>query len=421
MENKEFDAFIKRIVDQEDIPYDKSSWNRLNELLPFKEEPKIIPFLRDSKKTMLGKKAIGIAAAITLLIGASIVFTHYSSNDSQIQNPILTEESISLKDKNSQNIQDDLMISSENPNTNPYHLNSAKKSTIAKALKNQNKYIDPLSNPKNKFFPNANEPSNSLKQNPIAKIDAQKNNKNINEEANLQNHQNEEFAPKIISQKQSPVVAKNEINSGHITTASNYFDELDFPTNSTKATSMLSFGGGVNYSSLNTGYALSLGAKQRINKNLYFDGNVSILYNNNINNGGNFAGKGLNLKSKISPNSPGFSSWKNVLYVQLNPSIGYQVIENLGLSIGPDIQQMLSNDNNFEKIQFTDNGIKVFPIIDVGFTTKAEFDVGENLQTGIIYRQGVNNMFKSEDALPFINRRYIQVQFKYNLPIKRKN
>lgn len=421
MENKEFDEFIKRIVDQEDIPYNESSWNRLSQLLHEKEDSNIVPFVAESKKAKSWKNVIGIAAAIALLLGATIVFTHYSSKNSQIQNPILAEHNTSTENNTPQNIEDNSTAASEDSNNNSNSSALLKNPAIAKKETLQNKDAQSSSNQKTKFSSHTDEATNTFISKEITKVDAKESSKKNNADTDFANLPTEKFVTKDETQGKALQPSKTESSHALTKVNSKYFDELDLPSNRSKVVSTLSFGGGVNYSTLNTGYALSLGAKQKISKNLYFDGSVSVLYNNNVNNGGNFAGKGLNLKSKISPNSPGFSSWKNVLYVQLNPSIGYQVIENLGLSVGGDIQQMLSNDNNFEKIQFTDNGIKVFPIIDVGFTTKAEFDVGENIQTGIIYRQGVNNLFKSEDALPFINRRYIQVQFKYNLPIKRKN
>jgi hypothetical protein len=98
----------------------------------------------------------------------------------------------------------------------------------------------------------------------------------------------------------------------------------------------------------------------------------------------------------------------------MNPSFGYQIEDKVALSVGGDFQKMLNKKD--EIVQPDNNNTKIFPTMDIGLTTKSEFIISPNLQAGLVYREGLNNLFKSD--APYVNRRYVQVQFKYNIPLK---
>jgi hypothetical protein len=154
------------------------------------------------------------------------------------------------------------------------------------------------------------------------------------------------------------------------------------------------------------------------------DGTVAMMYNNNAtnvaaNNGpsvggnGNTAARPSSFESSIS--SPALDPIQRLYYVQFNPSVGYQIEDKVALSVGGDFQRILNKRD--EIIQPNNSDTKVFPNFDIGITTKSEFTITPNIQAGLVYREGLNNLLKG-DGGKYVNRRYFQVQFKYNLPLK---
>src|SRR5690606_34629725 len=124
------------------------------------------------------------------------------------------------------------------------------------------------------------------------------------------------------------------------------------------------------------------------------------------------------LNSTTMVNSPAINpSTNNLYYLQFNPTFGYKVDKDISISIGGDLQQMLNTPQPGEiKISTADSKVKVLPTMDIGITAKSESDICPNIQAGMLFREGLNNYFSNNEE--FFNRRYIQVQFKYNLPIK---
>jgi negative regulator of sigma E activity len=191
-------------------------------------------------------------------------------------------------------------------------------------------------------------------------------------------------------------------------------------------TSYVGVGGGMNYGNMNAGYALGISARTKLAGDFFVDGTVAMVYNNNamntgVNNGptlkdqdfAGFAARPAEFKNTVP--TPAMSPIQKLYYVQFNPSIGYQLEKHVAISVGGDFQRMLNREP--EVVQQIDNNAKVLPSFDVGLTTKSEVSITPSIQAGLIYREGINNLFKSEGGR-FVNRRYIQVQFKYTLPIQ---
>ena len=87
------------------------------------------------------------------------------------------------------------------------------------------------------------------------------------------------------------------------------------------------------------------------------------------------------------------------------------------MSVGGDFQQMLQNSANNETLLFSDGqDARLFPTFDVGVTGKTEINVTPSIQAGVLYREGLNNLIRNETR--YVNRRYVQVQVKYSLPIR---
>lgn len=186
----------------------------------------------------------------------------------------------------------------------------------------------------------------------------------------------------------------------------------------------VSLGGGVNYGNLNTGYTAGVSVRRKVAGDFFVDGTVAMMYNNNANNvaannGPSLdGGRGPAAKpasfNQTSLASPALEPIQKLYYVQFNPSFGYQVEKHVALSVGGDFQQMLNRQEEIVKPE--SNNAKVFPGFDVGLTTKSEFSITPNIQAGLMYREGLNNLVKN-DGSRFVNRRYVQVQFKYNIPV----
>lgn len=185
---------------------------------------------------------------------------------------------------------------------------------------------------------------------------------------------------------------------------------------------ILSVGGGVNYGSVNTGYALGVSARRNLGNNFFVDGTVAMMYNDNAtqiadynNKAVQFAARPLNGASAIS--TPAMSPASNRLYyLQFNPTFGYQIDKDIALSVGGDVQQMLNAQPGELKVSTADQMAKVLPAMDIGLTAKSEFNIAPHIQAGVLYREGLNNILRASNQ--YFNRRYFQVQFKYNIPLK---
>lgn len=194
--------------------------------------------------------------------------------------------------------------------------------------------------------------------------------------------------------------------------------------NSNAGHTSVGLGGGMSYGNMNAGYAVGISARTKIAGDFFVDGTVAMLYNNNtsntaVNNGPSLNDNSYKLASR--PESfantvatPAISPIQRLYYVQFNPSVGYQLDQNIAISVGGDFQQMLNK--NEEVVLQSANMARILPNLDIGLTTKSEFSITPNIQAGLIYREGLNNLIKNEGSR-YVNRRYIQVQFKYNLPL----
>lgn len=163
--------------------------------------------------------------------------------------------------------------------------------------------------------------------------------------------------------------------------------------------------GGMNYGSLNTGYTAGISAKQKIGGKLFVQGDLAMVSNT--------AGQSFTAQQQQTAfvnKAPIDYQEAHLLYIQLNPSVGYELIKNISVGVGADVQQLLSNDNDLVEIN---NEVKTIPATDLGFTGKTEVTLSPRLRAGILYRQGVNNLVNSRTD--FLDRRYLQVQLKFNV------
>lgn len=192
-----------------------------------------------------------------------------------------------------------------------------------------------------------------------------------------------------------------------------------------------SLGGGVNYGSMNTGYAVAVNARHNLGRNLFLEGDLGIVNNTASNAAAISEGTYSNLEkndfnpSTLSPNGgpdmigsqqPAIERRSiNFYYVQFAPTIGYQVSRKFSIGAGPDFQQLLQSQGDKNVVTSGDNqSAEVIRDFDFGVQGKTEYSVTSRLKAGLQYREGLNQLFQKGNER-FVNRRYMQVQLKYTL------
>ncbi len=198
--------------------------------------------------------------------------------------------------------------------------------------------------------------------------------------------------------------------------------------------------GGINYGNQSSGYMVGATARRMVNDRLFIEGDIAFVGTSNTQqtkyldmsksatsgNGnttlssGNFAARGVNSKTSggdaaknTAKDDPGVIRTANqnfnLYYAQVTPSIGYKVMKRMTVGVGPDFQQMLS-DNRPEASTVDRGNIKEVPMFDIGFMGKSEFAVTNSVKAAVYYREGINNIITPTNK--FIDRNYIQVQVK---------
>ncbi len=186
----------------------------------------------------------------------------------------------------------------------------------------------------------------------------------------------------------------------------------DFPASdgslniSRRNASFLSVTGGMNYGSMNTGYMAGLNAKQKLGGRLFVEGDLAM-----VNNRATETFTQQQQQFAVLNKAPIDYRNVNLLYVAFNPAVGYQVLKNVSVGLGADVQRMINNDDLL--VQVTEEIHKTIPGTDIGLTGKTEISLSEKLKAGILYREGVNNFLNSSNQ--FFDRRYLQVQLKFTV------
>jgi hypothetical protein len=412
-----FDELLREKLQGDELEYKAERWEQLALLLP----PTLMPvsdhitFNAGNKNKRWGLAA-GIAAVIVLMIGTVFFFKQLNNGPDESTQPSLVQQKPQTNNPNT------IVKQQNNINT---VTNTPQVSTVAQQGKPQQQPISPLQQNAVKNNVQNNSLYNTI--NPVTP--------NIIAPQLQQIAQNNIITPQPITEERLPVEEKitspapvkdNYVPENYAYNDNNYasaFYEGNGSSNKSAKTS-ISVGGGVNYGNLNTGYSAGVSIRRKVAGDFFVDGTVAMMYNNNatnvaINNGPSLSDNGNSAARPAAFNetplaSPALDPIQKLYYVQFNPSIGYQIEKHVALSIGGDFQQMLNKKE--EIVQPESNNSKLFPNFDVGLTTKSEFSITPNIQAGLLYREGLNNLIKN-DGSKYVNRRYIQVQFKYNIPV----
>ena len=81
----------------------------------------------------------------------------------------------------------------------------------------------------------------------------------------------------------------------------------------------------------------------------------------------------------------------------------------MSVGVGPDFQQMLTDNRPTINSNVTDN-VKVAPMFDIGFVGKTEYNVTKTVKAAVSYRKGVNNILTPTDK--YLDRDYLQFQVR---------
>ena len=439
MSKNEFDELLLKKLQEEELEYNPAHWDRLAQLLP----PTLTPAsVNKGKKWTI---AAGIAAAIAFAL-ATVFFVkllnHPSAEETeqsgiakqaekpgqapqpvqkpQAQPPSLaqTQQPVNAPSHTVTPLavsHNQHTVAPQVPQQQPIATNTPNKAPVS-----QQSPVLNTTNNNNSVLPGVLNPGTTIPKEVVA------DNKTVNEPSPV--------IPETVQEPHRNTVNNNTV--AKVDAAPSLKDIYSGGTsafyegnsgNSNKKTS-ISLGGGVNYGNLNTGYTAGVSVRRKVGGDFFVDGSVAMLYNNNannvaINNGPpladntNTAARPTAFNNETTLASPALDPIQKLYYVQFNPSIGYQLEKHVALSVGGDFQQILnSRGEQDEIVQPGTNSSKIFPNFDVGFTAKSEFSITPSIQAGLVYREGLNNMLKN-DGSKYVNRRYLQVQFKYNIPV----
>lgn len=384
----EFDDKLLKKFEEHEFPFDEHKWETLSHLLPKQK----------SNRKVLWLTSIGVAAS--LLVGALLLYKivlHSHNNTELAQTPTIKHQQTQQNNHQFNNIpHNNTPIQQPQPATN-----------IALASKN------------NKFFHKhiALASNNTVANNPINQPIVPQSIANTttaipNTPTQTAEPSTNNAAPttgtvaNATPTKQPVLVSEAEIG----------FNPLPNKTSNNNKPN-LSLAGGLNYGSLNTGYTAGLNAHQKIGRKLFIESDLAVT-NNHSNN------VSVISASQFSAFSNGTGASKPVtnavqqstasfLYLQFNPSVGYNIHPKIALSFGADLQKLLNNNSDNRTVIFNADDPKQLPNLDVGLTGKTEVSVTPRLKAGVLYREGLNNFINGSNE--YFDRRYLQVQLKFRV------
>lgn len=174
----------------------------------------------------------------------------------------------------------------------------------------------------------------------------------------------------------------------------------------------ISLAAGVNYGTVNTGYAIGAAAGKKLSNKFGLELTVAYVSNNATTYGSQSTpppNGGPIFKPPTKPTPlPEVISPLN--YLQFSPMADYSVSKKITLSAGADIQRLLQ-DHDFTII-YNDNS-KIAPAVDLGMLLRTEYAISPAFKAGISYRLGANNLVAPGNN--YFDRNYMQIQLKYRL------
>jgi hypothetical protein len=368
MSLNEFDKLLKERFDEHEFAYNDANWDRLVGQLPEKSH-KTIPFP--------WLKATGIAAALAVTVGGMSYFLSKDTAAPIVQNtthtPLPLEQVVA-------------------PSTNPTVIAQNNQSPVAASDAIYLKEKKNLSTQATKIeSDNAIANTVQLATNRPASIETS-----------------------TVTTKSQADIAKEEINTDEqkkaISASLAFNNEVSFEPKVVKDNkTFVSLTGGMNFGSMNAGYMAGINAKQKLSKKIFLEGDLAIV--------GNTASQTFT-KQQIPVNTGGGSlrgaaiDYKNanLVYIQVNPTVGYQLMKKVSVGVGADLQQMVNGSNALVNVN---DETKTIPASDFGLTGKTEIALSPKIKAGILYREGINNLINGSSD--YFDRSYLQVQLKWTV------
>jgi hypothetical protein len=183
--------------------------------------------------------------------------------------------------------------------------------------------------------------------------------------------------------------------------------------------SSLSIAGGYKYGTANMGYMIGFNGRRSLSDKIFIEGDLAFANNRNAQVTNQTSNEIFDqVKTVAGTNAIGARALSrgevvsNMYYLQLTPTIGYQVFKTMSLGAGADVQRMFRNNESTLYIM-DGNDVKALPQMDYGIVGKVEYSLTKIVKAGIQYRQGMNNMLSPDKN--YLNRSYIQVQLKLGI------
>ncbi|HTN46031.1 MAG TPA: hypothetical protein VL098_06745 [Flavipsychrobacter sp.] len=397
MSTNEFDRVFKDRFDEHEFAYNPVHWEKLTRELPVERKRRaLMPWLT------------GMAASVALLAGSYWFFHHASRHSQDVasgKQPVAPSSQPAPAVIHPSVPQPATSSNQHQPENIPAH--EALKgmipapvtpavATLSKAAKNTN-----TTHP----APSSEKQDENLYETPTKPSE-----KNLFP-----------FIPNPVTLPNDKIAVTEPLEPAPATSITeNLHNPIFFPSENDDPTkrdgkASISLAGGFNYGSLNAGYAASVNAKKKIGRKLFVEGDLGFMQNqqvvsssmstNGFNSvaGGGAAGRPAKLEEK--PN--------DIYYFQLSPSLGYQLHERISIGAGVDMQKLLDGSASDRPVVATEDGFKMIPLWDAGITGRTEYNISKRVKAGILYREGINNMFSGDKR--YFERRYLQIQMKLKL------
>ena len=416
MKPKEFDDLVRQKFEQNDFEYNPGNWERLESELDG----------RSKKRSMfLGwwMPLIGIAASVTLAMGVSFLMHDGIGGPATAHSHGAQKKAVkyAYQDNHSMVVTSDVVPSVIVPDNRKVH-----ESVVYNKKAKKNEGVNNKNAAKYEFSIKLQNALNNETKHAATPFDFM----------SADEAMGTKQADKKTEQKKELVASKNAIKT---------FKEDVAQAKPTKVSLILT--GGVNHGAVSNGYMAGATVRKMITNNFFIESDVAFASSSNsqssvvsvTNNGatartasGRLAarsasrstfdtGKVLGLSGKVSDNNTTATNTTSLVaedqtysanYIQVTPSLGYKVMKNLSLGLGPDFQQMLTD--NRPAVSSSDRGnIQEAPLFDIGLMGKTEYSLTKNIKAGVSYRKGVNNFITPTATDRYIDRDYLMVQLKF--------
>lgn len=418
MSEKDFDTLLKSIMEQDTLHTSapEAGWNKIFDELhkDAEKQPKAVPFAGASRSLHFRKWVAAACGIIAVAFGGYQALQMRSGETETPQLPHIVTAPHNAQPPATPQVPATTILPNSNTQTSIDNNRTPNTSSFyhTSSVRNNQQTINPsqLNTP---AYPTNIISQPELPQDKIGYVPE------VVITPDPLKEQEDIIAPVQKQESPSPINTNPYLDYDH--------NRYSYASNSGKNSS-IGVNGGYNFGTLNSGYAVALTAKTKITDDLFIGGSLGIAMNNMQTSNSTALSVPVN-NAKARPtannmnaiNTPAVTnSTHQLAYLQFNPTIGYNITKNLTFSVGGDVQRLVNTKSDEVNIIFNaaQNESAIIPKTDLGVTGKTEFRLSKNLSTGLVYREGINNMFGGSGDIGYLNRRYIQIQMSYTIPVK---